>query len=100
MNLAHMLVSTVCMAVGLLSACQKKLATEEDCQVILDRIIEIEAQKKGFHDLAFVSLKKADFKVRLAKDLNGCIGLSIGQDFASCLRDVSSSEQLSEQCLR
>ena len=81
-------------------------ATDADCQLIADRIAELELKAQNITDPAEVRRKK-DETLGLGsgasgkKDLlEGCIGRHVTDKALACVRQAKTSDEIASQCLR
>lgn len=90
-------------AVGSLVAlpgCSRERATEESCNQILDRIVELELHEKGFRDPALTERRRRELRHSLAPELKQCIGKRLRPNALACIQQASTAEDLSHRCLR
>lgn len=89
-------------AVLILSAtgCRAQPAIAEECQLILDRIVELELAEQGFHDVALAAQKKVQLRSRFATELELCVGRPLQRGALACVRQAHSTEEISHTCLR
>jgi hypothetical protein len=80
--------------------CRADRATAEDCGQVLDRIVELELTEKGFHDPALVDRKRQELRSLLQPELKQCQGQRLQPGALACVRQATSPEQISHQCLR
>src|SRR6476659_7546385 len=76
---------------GLLSACGHK-ATEADCQIIVDRNVEVEMKKLNIVDPAAIAKRKDEERndPKTKADLQGCIGKRITDSMMSCVKQAQT----------
>jgi uncharacterized protein YoaH (UPF0181 family) len=85
------------MLVLLASACGRP-ATAEDCEAVIERIVELELEgtRTGEQVKQAAARARQDFKQRAATD---CVGRRIRSDAVACARIAKTPEQLIEDCL-
>jgi hypothetical protein len=81
-------------------ACNKSRATEADCRVILDRIVEIELHELGYRDALLQSLKQNQLAKLLQDDLDQCVGRVLQPGSMACVKSATETEALSHSCFR
>ena len=84
----------------LVSACARERATPRTCEMLLDRLIELELHEQGFRDWALAAKKKAELHRTFAADLLRCKGRPIRRDARSCIERATGAEEVSHQCLQ
>ena len=76
-------------------------ATEEDCEKILDRIVELELHDQGITDPKLVEVRKAETRESKRADLiKGCVGKRISESALTCIRTAKKADEVTEKCLR
>ena len=88
------------MLLGLLLAagCGGRRATREDCVSILDRLVDLELEERGFRDPALTARRRAEAERTHAADLAACEGKRMPRSAMACVRAATSSEELSHRC--
>ena len=94
-GLTHLLIA----ALFALSACADERASEEQCRVIFDRLVELELHAMGFEDPALEARRKAEFSVRYRRALGSCVGRRISPDAMECVATAKTTETVSHECL-
>jgi hypothetical protein len=82
------------------SACGGKRATREDCRQVLDRLVDLELQERGFRDPALAVRWRAQAEVAHAAELAACEGKRIPRAALACVQSAKSSEEISHRCFR
>jgi hypothetical protein len=80
-------------------------ASEEECQTIVERIIELELKAQNVTDPAEVSKRKGEsFGVGDAgasgEVLKGCVGKHITDRAIACVREATSASEITDRCLQ
>ena len=81
------------------SGCHR--ATRQDCEQILDRIVELELNKQGIKDPQTVASRKQE--IRKAKEqelLRSCVGHRVSKSAMNCIKHAKSSEEITSRCLQ
>jgi hypothetical protein len=81
-----------------LSACRR--ATQADCQVIIDKSVELQMKESNKDEPALVAKEKE----RLTKEMEeamgkNCVGRIMSKSAIDCVKGAQSTKQL-EQCVR
>jgi hypothetical protein len=82
------------------AACRRHRMSPDDCQVVLDRITELELRERGFRDPALAARRKREMRARFSSELGGCTGRRVHPEALSCVQAAQSAEELSHRCLR
>ena len=85
-------------ALSTLVACGRK-ATREDCELVVDRNIEVKLRADGVADPAVVQKRKDELKPSLKEDIDKCVGKRITDGMIKCVRAAETPEQI-DKCLR
>jgi len=82
------------------TACGGRRATREDCRLILDRLVDLELQERGFRDPALAARWRAQAEASHSADLAACEGQRIPRTALACVQSATNSEEISHQCFR
>ena len=86
--------------VSLASGCGHP-ATEQECQEILDKVVELELRGQNVTDPATLAQRKATTREARGKDLlPGCTGRKITDQAMACIRGATSYDEIDNRCLR
>jgi hypothetical protein len=96
----RVLAATLGLSALLATGCVLERATAEQCQEILDRIVDLELRERGFRDPALERRKRDEMHRLLAPDLRRCHGRPLPRSAMECVRKAQSNEELSHTCLR
>ena len=78
-----------------------RYATEQDCERIIDRIVELELKEQGVSDPTLVERRKTETRTKKRDELlGGCVGKRISQTAMTCIDNAESSKDITEKCLR
>jgi len=97
---ARPMLTVMLVASVLTASCRSRVATREDCQQILDRLVDLELQEKGFRDPVVADRWRREAETVHAADLAGCVGQRLPRDAMTCVQAARSSEQIAHDCLR
>ncbi len=82
-----------------LSACHQ--ASEQDCERIIDKIVELELKEQGVSNPKWVQERKAATRASKRKELlSGCVGKRVSMSAMQCIENAETSEEITEKCLR
>jgi hypothetical protein len=88
----------------LLAACGHP-ATEAECRVILERIVELELKSQRVNDPAEIAKRRSE-SLGISADggrsdlLDGCIGRHITDRALECVRGAETASDITEHCLQ
>lgn len=74
-------------------------ATEADCQLVVDRSVELSAAEKNIVDAKEVERYKSEAKKALSAELGRCVGRRITDGMIRCASAAQSSKEL-ERCMQ
>ncbi len=78
-----------------------RYATEQDCERIIDRIVELELKEQGITDPRLIEQRKTDTRQKKREELlAGCIGKRISESAMTCIDKAESARDITEKCLR
>jgi hypothetical protein len=89
----------VCLAlVCLVPACGRK-ATAADCQLILDRSVELQMREMEKGDAEAIAKRQKIMREELEGEMKDCVGRRITDTMMACVRAATTSAEL-EKCVR
>jgi hypothetical protein len=91
---------SVALAALLASGCGGRRATADDCREVLDRLVDLELQERGFRDPALTARWRAEAESAHAADLAACQGKRMPRTAMACVHAAGSSEEMSHRCFR
>jgi hypothetical protein len=80
------------------AACGRK-ATIEDCDLIVDRYVEIELQALKVTDPKVIAERKVEMRRELSDDLKTCPGRRVTDAMLACVQKAQSNAEL-DKCTR
>ena len=86
--------------VAVLAAGCSARASREQCERILERIVEIELVEQGYRDGVLVGRKQSEARRRFAPDVERCMGRRIPEGAMACIEAAEDTETLTHDCLR
>lgn len=103
MNLAplsSLRILAIALPAALLGACGHP-ATPQECEEILDKIVELELKGQYVNDPATLEQRKKSAREAKAKDLlPRCTGRKITAEAMTCIRQARSYDEIDNRCLR
>jgi hypothetical protein len=82
-----------------LAACGRH-ATQADCQLIVDRSVELQMKETGVeNDASAIQKRKEQVRAELDDEIKNCETRRVTDKTMACVRDATSSAEL-DQCLR
>jgi hypothetical protein len=81
------------------AGCNRHPATEEDCEAILHRLVDLELSESGYRDPILRTRWQNDLDHRFAGDLGRCRGREVRSSLRPCLATAQSSEEIIHHCL-
>jgi len=92
------LVVTLSLVACSLVGCGRK-ATEADCQLILDRSVELQMKELDKGDPAAIAKRQEVLRQELEGEMKDCVGRRITEKMMACVRSAPSSAEL-EKCVK
>jgi len=83
-----------------LSGCRKSLASQQDCNLILNRLTELSLVKLGYHDPALLQARQAEFIQLFAAELVDCEKMPLDAKASACIKDAKDVPSLVHICLK
>jgi hypothetical protein len=93
------LIGGLAAAILIVPACGRRAATEPDCRMVLDRMIDVELDESGFRDPVLRARSRENLGRRFSVDLERCKGLMIPKDLHICLASARTTEEIVHRCL-
>lgn len=76
-------------------------ATKEECDLILDKIVELELRGQNVTDPAVIAQRKDDTRKAKGEELmQKCLGRKVTDARMACVKNAVSYDQIENQCLR
>jgi hypothetical protein len=82
----------------LVAACGRK-ATSDDCQLIVDRAVELKMKELNLDDPAAIAKRQAQLRGELEGQMRDCVGRRVTDKMMGCVRSAPTSGDL-EQCVK
>jgi hypothetical protein len=74
-------------------------ANESDCQLIVDRSVEIQMKELKITDPEQIEHRKVQLRSELQGEMKQCIGRRVTDKMMACVRGANTSEEL-DRCMR
>jgi hypothetical protein len=74
-------------------------ATQEDCELIIDRNVELQMKQMQITDQAAVDKRKAEIRSAMSSELKGCVGKRVTDGMMICVKKAQTADEI-DQCLR
>ncbi len=84
-------------AAGLLG-CGRK-ATRADCELVVDKNVEVRLKADGVTDPPVVQKRKDELRASLKDDIDKCVGKRVTDSMLTCVKGAETAEQI-DKCLR
>jgi hypothetical protein len=81
-----------------LAGCGRK-ATRADCELVVDRNIEVKLRADGVTDPDVIQKRKDELRGSLTDDIDRCVGKRVTDSMMACVRTAETAEQI-DKCLR
>jgi hypothetical protein len=76
-------------------------ATEQECEQILDRIVELELRERGVTDPEAIKRRTEETKAKKREALiQSCVGKRISAANMQCIREAPTAADITDKCLR
>jgi hypothetical protein len=92
-------------ALGLLSAACGHPASEAECRIILERIVELELKSQKVNDPNELAKRRSE-ALGISSDggksdmLEGCVGRHITDRALACVKSAETASEITENCLQ
>ncbi len=74
-------------------------ATQQDCEIILDRMVVVKLKQKNITDAPSVAKMQTDLRKDAESDFPGCVGRRISDGAMECIKKAETQEAI-VKCLR
>lgn len=85
-------------AVFCLAGCGRK-ATRSDCELVVDKNVEVKLKADGMSDPPLVAKRKEELRASLKDDIDKCVGKRVTDGMLTCVKGAETAEQI-DKCLR
>lgn len=81
-----------------LAGCGRK-ATRQDCELVVDRNVELQLKQMGVADPSTVAKRTEEMRASMRDDIDKCIGKRVTDGMIACVKTAQSAEAI-DKCLR
>lgn len=81
-----------------LVGCGRK-ATRADCELVVDRNVEVKLRADGLTDPGLIQKRKEELRASLREDIDKCVGKRVTEGMLSCVKTAETPEQI-DKCMR
>lgn len=81
-----------------LVGCGRK-ATHEDCEVVVDKNVELQLKALGVTDPAIVTKRRDEMRAAMRDDIDKCVGKRVTDGMMACVRNAETADKI-DKCLR
>jgi hypothetical protein len=81
-----------------LGGCGRK-ATREDCEIVVDRNVELQLKALGVTDPAVVTKRRDEMRASMREDIDKCVGKRVTDGMMACVKQAETAEKI-DKCLR
>lgn len=85
-------------ACSVVAGCGRK-ATEADCQLIIDRNVEVQMKAMHIDDQPTITKKQEELRAQFKDDMKDCEGRRVTDKMMNCVRNAQTGDEVTE-CLR
>ena len=82
----------------LLAGCGRK-ATREDCEMVVDRNVELQLKALGVVEPSIVAKRRIEMRASMDKDIKECGGKRVTDSMMACVKQAETAEKI-DKCLR
>ena len=91
-------VAATAVVIALLGGCGRR-ATEADCELIVDRSVELQMKEMKANDPGSIQKTQTQLKAELSDQIKDCVGRRVTDSMMGCVRKATSSVEL-EKCVK
>ena len=81
-----------------LAGCGRR-ATREDCEIIVDRNVEVQLRAQGTVDPATITKRKEEMRSDMKERIDQCVGKHVTDARMACVKAAETADQI-DKCLR
>ncbi len=78
--------------------CGRK-ATREDCEIVVDRNVELQLKALGVTDPTVVAKRRDEMRTSMKDDIDKCVGKRVTDGNMACVKTAETAEKI-DKCLR
>lgn len=84
--------------VAALAGCGRK-ATREDCEIVVDRNVELQLKALGVVEPAVVTKRRDEMRASMKEDIDKCVGKRVTDAMIACVKNAETPDKI-DKCLR
>jgi hypothetical protein len=84
-------VATLALSVAL--GCGRK-ATQADCDLIVDRYVEVQLRAMNINDSATIDKRKAEMRQDVKDELRDCVGKRVTDGMLACVKSAQTNDEM------
>jgi protein required for attachment to host cells len=88
----------VLLAAPMMVGCGRK-ATHEDCEVVVDKNVELQLKALGVTDPAIVTKRRDEMRAAMHDDIDKCVGKRVTDGMMKCVKAAETADKI-DKCLR
>jgi hypothetical protein len=97
-SLVHVLPIALVALVLALAGCGRK-ATREDCDIVVDRNVELQLKALGITDPAIIAKRREEMRGSMKEDIDKCVGKRVTDGMMACVKAADTPEKI-DKCGR
>lgn len=74
-------------------------ATEADCQLIIDRNVEVQMKAMKLEDRDLIAKKQQELRTAMKDELKDCVGRRVTDSMMRCVKSADTAEEITK-CIR
>src|SRR5688572_29487456 len=74
-------------------------ATEADCQLIIDRNVEVQMKAMKLEDRDLITKKQQELRTSMKEELKDCVGRRVTDAMMRCVKEAATAEDITK-CIR
>jgi len=78
--------------------CGRK-ATREDCEIVVDRNVEVQMKALGVTDSAAIEKKRLEMHASMSDDIDKCVGKRVTDAMIACVKNAETADKI-DKCLQ
>jgi hypothetical protein len=79
--------------VTLALGCGRK-AKQADCDLILDRYVEVQLRAMNINDPATIDKRKAEMRADMKDELRDCVGKRVTEGMLACVKNAKTNDEI------
>lgn len=80
------------------SGCGRK-ATQEDCDLIIDRYVEVQMHAMNINDPTAIEKRAAQMRADMKDQLKDCVGKRVTDSMLACVKKAQTNDEI-DKCTR